>query len=105
MATTVKRIGAVVVAELRACGYLESTIGQYQKTVQALADFVGDPLAYQQPDIRDAGYESKDLGPGHRSARDGQGGGRQPGEHVRLWHITRDLITHTVRCRYSHMWE
>ncbi|MCZ7532697.1 MAG: site-specific integrase [Acidimicrobiia bacterium] len=40
MDATVKRIGAVVVAELRAAGYMESTIGQYQKTIRVLADFV-----------------------------------------------------------------
>ena len=38
MDTTVKRIGAVVVAELRAAGYMESTIGQYEKTIKALRE-------------------------------------------------------------------
>jgi integrase len=38
--TTVKQIGAVVVGELRAAGYLDSTIGQYEKTLRALAVFV-----------------------------------------------------------------
>src|SRR6266545_7826512 len=36
MDMTVTEIGAVVVAELRAAGYLESTIGQYAKTIRAL---------------------------------------------------------------------
>ena len=36
MEMTVTEIGAVVVAELRAAGYLESTIGQYAKTIKAL---------------------------------------------------------------------
>lgn len=40
MDTTVKQIGAVVVGELRAAGYLDSTIGQYEKTIRALAVFV-----------------------------------------------------------------
>lgn len=40
MDTTVKQIGAVVVGELRAAGYLDSTIGQYEKTIGALAVFV-----------------------------------------------------------------
>lgn len=40
METTVKEIGAVVVGGLRAAGYLESTIGQYEKTIKALARFV-----------------------------------------------------------------
>jgi integrase len=39
MDTTVNGIGAVVVAELRAAGYMESTIGQYAKTIKALAEF------------------------------------------------------------------
>ena len=40
MDTTVEQIGAVVVGELRAAGYLDSTIGQYEKTIKALASFV-----------------------------------------------------------------
>ena len=39
MDTTVTGIGSVVVAELRAAGYLESTIGQYEKTIKALRCF------------------------------------------------------------------
>ncbi len=41
MDTTVNGIGsvAVAVAELRAAGYMESTIGQYEKTLKALAIF------------------------------------------------------------------
>jgi hypothetical protein len=41
MDMTVTRIGAVVVAELRAADYLESTIGQYAKTIRALAQYAG----------------------------------------------------------------
>ena len=37
MEMTVTEIGAVVAAELRAAGYLESTIGQYAKTIKALS--------------------------------------------------------------------
>ena len=40
MDTTVERVGGAVVAELRAAGYMESTIGQYQKSIRALAAFV-----------------------------------------------------------------
>src|ERR1700747_273450 len=32
-------VGAVVVAELRAAGYMESTVGQYVKTIKALNEF------------------------------------------------------------------
>ena len=39
MDTTVTGIASVVVAELRAAGYMESTIGQYEKTIRALTDF------------------------------------------------------------------
>ena len=47
MDTTVRGIGAVVVGELRAAGYMESTIGNYEKTIRVLARFVertGRPL-------------------------------------------------------------
>jgi hypothetical protein len=39
MDMTVTQIGAVVVAELHAAGYMESTIGQYAKTIEALSEF------------------------------------------------------------------
>ena len=39
MDMTVTQIGAVVVAELHAAGYMESTIGQYAKTIKALPKF------------------------------------------------------------------
>ena len=39
MDTTVRGIDAVVVAELRAAGYIESTVGQYAKTIKALTEF------------------------------------------------------------------
>lgn len=42
MDTTVIRIAAVVVGELRTAGYRESTIGQYEKTIKALTSFVED---------------------------------------------------------------
>jgi hypothetical protein len=37
MDMTVTGIGSVVVAELRAAGYQESTIGQYARTIKVLA--------------------------------------------------------------------
>ena len=42
MDTTVNGIGLVVVAELRAAGFMESTIGQYEKTIKALASFASE---------------------------------------------------------------
>jgi len=42
MDATVAQIGEVVVAELRAAGYMESTIGQYAKSMRALARYVDE---------------------------------------------------------------
>ena len=42
MDMTVNGIWSVVVAELRAAGYMESTIGQYEKTIKALASFADE---------------------------------------------------------------
>jgi hypothetical protein len=39
MDTMITGIGAVVVAELRSAGYMESTIGQYEKTIRALTGY------------------------------------------------------------------
>ena len=39
MDTTITKIGAVVVAELRTAGYRESTIGNYEKTIRALSGY------------------------------------------------------------------
>jgi integrase len=39
MDTTVTGIGSVVVVELHAAGYMDSTIGQYEKTIKALMRF------------------------------------------------------------------
>ena len=51
MDTTVNGIGAVVVAELRAAGYMESTIGQYEKSIKALASFAAanNGVGYSAP--------------------------------------------------------
>jgi hypothetical protein len=42
MDATVEQLGGVVIDALRAAGYLESTIGQYQKTIRYLKGFVAD---------------------------------------------------------------
>src|SRR5689334_11574758 len=39
MDTTVSGTDAVEVAELRAAGYMESTVGQYARTIKALTEF------------------------------------------------------------------
>lgn len=42
MDATVEQLGGVVIDALRAAGYLESTIGQYEKTIRYLKGFVAD---------------------------------------------------------------
>jgi len=39
MDTTITGIGTVVVAQLRSAGYMESTVGQYEKTIRALTGY------------------------------------------------------------------
>lgn len=39
MDTTITVVGEVVVAQLRSAGYMESTIGQYEKSIKALAGY------------------------------------------------------------------
>lgn len=51
METTVTGIGSVVVAELRAAGYMESTISQYEKTIKALAGFADTPSSCYTPSL------------------------------------------------------
>jgi integrase len=51
METTVTRIAAVVVAELRTAGYMESTIGRYEKTIKALRNFVADRGGVYTPSV------------------------------------------------------
>src|SRR6266851_8323203 len=51
MDTTVTGIASVVVAELRAAGYMESTIGQYEKTIKALAEYAGQRGGVYSPGL------------------------------------------------------
>jgi integrase len=51
MDATVTLIGEVVVAELRAAGYMESTIGQYAKTIRALARYAEDRGGVYSPGL------------------------------------------------------
>jgi integrase len=51
MDATVTRIGEVVVAELRAAGYMESTIGQYAKTIRALAVYAAERGGVYSPEL------------------------------------------------------
>ncbi len=51
MDTTVAGIASVVVAQLRSAGYMESTIGQYEKTIKALAVFVAEQGGVYTPEL------------------------------------------------------
>jgi hypothetical protein len=51
MDMTVTGIGSVVVEELRAAGYMESTIGQYEKTIKALTRFVEERGSTYTPSL------------------------------------------------------
>ena len=51
MDTTVTQIGDVVVAELRAAGYIESTIGNYEKSIKGLAEFVEERGGVYTPSL------------------------------------------------------
>ena len=62
MDTTVTGIGSVVVAELRAAGYMESTIGQYEKTIKALAGFVEERGGVYTPSLG-AAFASMTVSP------------------------------------------
>src|SRR6266702_4624519 len=61
MEMTVTEIGAGVVAELRAAGYLESTIGQYAKTIKALSGYAG-PGGVYSPELG-AEFASRTISP------------------------------------------
>jgi site-specific recombinase XerD len=51
MDTMVARIGALVLTELRAAGYAESTVGQYAKTIRALAAFAAKRGGAYSPEL------------------------------------------------------
>lgn len=51
MDTTISGVWTVVVAELRAADYLESTIGQYEKSIKALKLFAGDSGGEYTPSL------------------------------------------------------
>lgn len=62
MDATVEGIGVVVVGALRAAGYLDSTIGQYRKTIKALAGFV-EPRGGVYTPALGAGFASLTVSP------------------------------------------
>jgi hypothetical protein len=62
MDTTVTGIGSVVVAELRAAGYMESAIGQQKKTIKALTCFAGERGGVCTPSLGSA-FASMTISP------------------------------------------
>ena len=62
MDTTVRGIAAVVVAELRTAGYMESTIGNYAKSIKALTSFVEDRGGVYTPSLG-AAFASRTVSP------------------------------------------
>ena len=63
MDPTISGIGAVVVAELRSAGYLESTIGPYEKSIKALARYAGGHGAGVYTPALGAGFASLTVSP------------------------------------------
>lgn len=62
MDARVVQIGAVVVGDLRAAGYMESTIGQYEKSIRALGVFVEDRGGVYTP-LLGAAFASMTVSP------------------------------------------
>jgi hypothetical protein len=60
--TTVTGIGSFVVAELRTAGYMESTIGQYEKTIKALTGFAEERGTTYTPSLG-AAFASMTVSP------------------------------------------
>ena len=62
MDATVTEIGEVVVAELRSAGYMASTIGQYEKTIRALAKYTEERGGVYSPGLG-AEFSSMTISP------------------------------------------
>jgi integrase len=62
MDATVSQIAETVVAELRAAGYKDSTIGQYEKTINALAGFVEEHGGVYTPSLG-AAFAARTVSP------------------------------------------
>src|SRR6059058_1947029 len=62
MDTSVTGIGSVVVAELRSAGYMESTIGQYGKSIKALTSFAKGRGGVYSPELG-AAFASMTISP------------------------------------------
>ena len=71
MDMTVAGIGSAVVAGLRCAGYMESTIGQYEKSIRALARFVEERGSVCYTPALGAAFASETVSPrtGHFSAQ------------------------------------
>jgi len=62
MDATVKEIGEVVVAELRSADYVALTIGQYEKTIRALAEYAEERGGVYSPRLG-AEFSSMTISP------------------------------------------
>jgi hypothetical protein len=88
MDTTVTRIAAVVVAELRTAGYMESTIGQYAKSIKALAGFAEDRGGAYTPSLG-AVFASMTVSP-----RTGRFSAQRRSDYGRLVSVFDTYISH-----------
>jgi integrase len=88
MDATITGIGAVVVAELRSAGYMESTVGQYEMTIRMLAGYAQGRGTDLYTPALGAGFAS--LTAGARTARLGAGRRR---EYRRLATIFDSVVT------------
>src|ERR1035441_169322 len=62
MDTTVTQIASVVIAGLRAAGYSEATIGQYEKTIKVLTRFAKERGGVYSPSLG-AAFASMTVSP------------------------------------------
>jgi integrase len=62
MDATVREIGEVVVADLHSAGYMASTIGQYEKTIRALAEYAAERGGVYSPGLG-AEFSSMTISP------------------------------------------
>jgi hypothetical protein len=98
MDAVVSRIGQTVVAELRAAGYMESTIGQYEKTIRALARFVDERGGVYTPALG-AAFASQMVSP-----RTGQFSAQRRFDYGRLVtvfdaYLSTGRVDLSMRCR------
>ena len=91
MELTVDRLGAVVVDALRVAGYMESTIGQYGKSIRYLSAFAADRGGVYSPAL------GAEFAAGTTSPRTGRFSAQRRFDYRRLvWLIDGYLATGSV---------